>query len=100
MIKEGMGKDEVHRILGAPPGRYGNPDVPAWYMEVDNPDSMSIFFNRKWYTHAEIWTDDDCMVLVGYDEHDRALGRYMFNSRSPRHTILGSLARWARRGTR
>lgn len=75
LIRDGMTKQEVYELLGAPPGRYGHPDVAKEVMETDN-------------TRLEIWITDEAVLRVLFDENERVISKYWCNSRSDRKSWL------------
>lgn len=76
-IKTGMTQKQVERLLGGSPGHYGR----YWGPSMMTLEGVLIE-GRK-----EVWTDDDTMLEVFFDEDSKAVGKHK-RSRFHRYSLI------------
>ena len=80
-INVGMTQDEVERLLGGSPGHYGR----KW-----GSGMMTLEGSPK--GRKEIWTDDDTMFEVAFDEEGKVVGKHK-RARYERHSLISDWLR-------
>jgi hypothetical protein len=82
-IAAGMTKNEVHDAMEIPPGRYGHPDVPIKLLTTQNPA-------------LERWVNDECVILVFYDQNDCVCETLVTYDQSDLHSFWAPIRRMLR----
>jgi hypothetical protein len=76
-VEVGMSREQVIATVGGPPGRYSDATGPPFGVH---------------YTDYEDWWSDEGLLMVQFDEHDKATDVVLFDvMRRPRPTLIERL---------
>lgn len=89
-LSRGMSRDEVLKVMGCPPGQYGNPEyVSTPVAEMPHPMQRPPFADLPADASHQVWEDDLVIIDCAFDGEQRLLE---WNHRSKHARSRGSLS--------